>query len=213
MIYLLLRYFAMVLCKFLFRVRTSGREHIPRKGGVLLVSNHTSYLDPILLGVAYPRPLHFFARSELFENFWFGRLIRALHAFPVDTHRPLDKDAMERAIKRLKEGKAVVVYPEGTRSRDGLLHRGEAGAGFFAVKAGVPVLPVYLKGSYAAFPPGARMIRPKKISVHFGKALFFSPETHWRESASPQKGHRQRYYQKIADQMMEAIQKIKDLTD
>ena len=214
MLYQILRLFSILLCKILFRVTVKGREAIPQKGGILLVSNHASYLDPILLGVVCPRPVHFFARADLFKkNFWFGGLIRALHAFPVDIHRPLDKDAIEKAIKKLKEGEVVVVYPEGTRSRDGALHRGQAGAGFFAVKAGVPVLPVYIRGAYAAFPPGAWVIRPQKISVHFGKILFFPPPTLRPEDVSSQKGHRQRFYQKIADQMMEAIREIKDLTE
>ena len=68
MLYLILRPFAVLLCKLLFRVRVTGRENIPRDGGVLLISNHASYLDPVLLGIAFPRPLYFFARSELFQH-------------------------------------------------------------------------------------------------------------------------------------------------
>ena len=211
MLYLVLRLFAVLLCSILFRIHVTGRENIPKQKGILLISNHASYLDPVILGVASLRPLYFFARANLFQNPVFGWLIRSLHAFPVHIER-LDKDAIERAIKELTEGKVVVVFPEGTRSRGGELRAGQAGAGFLAVKAKVPVLPVYLRGVYDAFPPGAKMIRPKKISVHFGKVLFFEPPLP-EEVPLRREGRRQAYYQKIADRMMEAIQEIKDLTE
>ena len=210
MLYLILRPFTFLLCKLFFRVRVTGRENIPRHGGVLLISNHASYLDPVLLGITFPRPLYFFARSDLFQHCIFGWLIRTLHAFPVHIDK-LDKDAIEHAIKKLTRGKTVVVFPEGTRSRTGALRPGQAGAGFLAVKAKVPVLPVYLRGTYETLPPGARMIRPKKISVHFGEPLSFHPYD--QDTALTHHGRRQAYYQKIADQMMESIKKIKDLTE
>ena len=210
MLYLILRLFAVLLCKLLFRVRVTGRENIPRHGGVLLISNHASYLDPVILGVAFPRPLYFFARSDLFQHRAFGWLIRTLHAFPVHIDK-LDKDAIEHAIQELTSGKTVVVFPEGTRSRTGALRSGQAGAGFLAVKAKVPVLPVYLRGAYDAFPPGAKMIRPKKISIHFGKPLSFHSHDH--DTTLAHHGRRQAYYQNIADQMMQSIEKIKDLTE
>ena len=210
MLYSFLRQLAVFLCKIFFRIHVAGREYIPKEGGVLLVSNHVSYLDPVLLGVAFPRPLHFFARADLFDHRLFGELIRTLHAFPVHIDK-LDKDAIEHAIKELTRGKTVVVFPEGTRSRTGALRPGQAGAGFLAVKAKVPVLPVYLRGTYEALPPGAKMIRPKKISVHFGEPLSFHP--HNQDTALTHHGRRQAYYQKIADQMMESIKKIKDLTE
>lgn len=214
MFYLFLRSCSIPLLKLFFRFRVTGREAIPKKGGTLLVSNHASYLDPILLGVAVPRPLYFFAKERLFHlNPFFTWLIHSLHAFPVNPDK-LDKDALSRAIDILKKGKILVVYPEGTRSRDGKLQRGEAGAGFLAVRAGVPVIPVYLKGSYEALPPGARMIRPKSVSVHFGKALFFyPPASDEKDPHERNVGRRQIFYQAVADQMMAAIHKIKDLTE
>lgn len=211
MLYLILRLLAVLLCKLLFRVHVTGREFIPKEGGVLLVTNHASYLDPVILGVVCPRPLYFFARADLFKHRIFGWLIRSLHAFPVRLDR-LDKDAIERAIRELTEGKVVVVFPEGTRSRSGELQPGQAGVGFFAVKAKVPVIPVYLRGVYKALPPGSKMIRPKRISAHFGKSLLFEtlPSLQGQEAKA---GRRQAHYQKIADQMMEAIRQIKDLTE
>jgi 1-acyl-sn-glycerol-3-phosphate acyltransferase len=193
MLYPILRPLAVLVCKPYFRLSSTGREWIPRKGGLLLVSNHSSYLDPVVLGAACPRPLYFFARAELFRNFWFGGLIRALHAFPVDIRRALDKDAIERAVKELKEGKVVVVFPEGTRSRAGELCSGQAGAGFFAVKAQVPVIPVYIEGAHQAYPPGSKMIYPRKISVHFGKPLTFAPPSEKEKVSLAQHGHRQAY--------------------
>ena len=215
MLYLILRLLAILLSKLFFRFHVTGREFIPREGGVLIVSNHASYLDPVILGVSFPRPLYFFARADLFKNRLFGWLIRTLHAFPVHVDK-LDKDAIEHAIKELLVGKTVVVFPEGTRSRTGALRPGQAGAGFFAVKAKVPVLPVYLQGAYEALPPGTKMIRPQKISIHFGKPLFFHeppPYFQDKEGTLKKEGRRQMYYQRIADQMMAAIKEIKDLTE
>jgi len=184
MIYALLSPLGRFLSKLLFRLKATGRESIPRKGGLLIVSNHASYLDPVILDGAVGRPVYFFARSELFEIPLFGWLIRQLHAFPVHLGR-LDKDAIKRAIKELKRGRVVVVYPEGTRSRDGTLQRGQAGAGFFAVKAGVPVLPVYLRGTYEALTPGSKKVRLRKISIHFGSPLFFKPPEALSGRAAP----------------------------
>lgn len=202
--------------KLLFRIEVTGREFIPRKGGLLLVSNHASYVDPVVLGVACPRPLYFFARWGLFQNPLFGALIRALHAFPVRVGRT-DKEAILESIEKLIEGKTVVLFPEGSRSWDGSLRQGHTGAGLLAVRSRVPVLPVYIQGSHEALPRGAKMIRPKKISVHFGKPLSFhhftEPPLGKGESSDKLLKSRHDTYQKIADQLMQAIRQIKDLTE
>ena len=208
MLYFFLRLLAVLLFKTLFRIRVTGREKIP-KGGVLLVSNHTSHIDPVALGVAFPRPLYFFARWDLFSNPFFGTLIQHLHAFPVHIGGR-DKDAIQGTIQKLREGKTVVLFPEGSRSRDGSFHRGQAGAGLIASKTGVPVLPAYIRGSHKVLPRGARMIRLGEVSVHFGKPLFFSPA---RDVPGDIMKSHHAYYQKISNQLMEAIREIKDLTE
>ena len=95
-----------------FDLKVYGRHHVPAKGGVLLISNHQSYLDPVLIGVYLERPMTYMAKSELFENKHFGWLIRALNAFPIK-QRAGDVGAIKETIKRLKTGALLNVFPEG----------------------------------------------------------------------------------------------------
>ncbi len=114
-----------------FRVRVFGQLNVPRRGGVLIVSNHQSYLDPILLSLGFERPVSFMARRTLFRNRAFGRLIAAVNAFPV-TRGGVDTAAMREAVRRLQSGECLVVFPEGTRTSDGKiapLRPGNPGAG------------------------------------------------------------------------------------
>ncbi|MFH1857672.1 MAG: lysophospholipid acyltransferase family protein [Candidatus Omnitrophota bacterium] len=212
MIYYVLRFLSYIVCKLLFRVELTGREHIPKEGGLLVVCNHISYLDPVTFGGAFPRPLYFLTKSEFYRHRFFGWLLRKLHTIPIHLDR-YDKQGMQRAIEILREGKALVVYPEGARSRDGKLHPGRAGAGFLAIQAGVPVLPVYLRGTYEALPPRAHMIRLHKIFVHIGQVLDFSasaPPAASGDGPKPLHPHGQLFYQGISDRMMEAIRKISE---
>jgi len=206
MLYFFLRLLAILLFKFFFRFEVTGREYLPKKGGFLLVSNHASYLDPVALGIASSRPLYFFARWDLFKNPFFGELLRALHAFPVRIGK-MDKRAIQESLEKLKEGRILVLFPEGTRAKDGSLRDGHVGAGFLAVRSGVPVVPAYLRGTFEAFPRGAKWIRFRKIFVHFGKPITFS-------GGIPPllEGHHV-FYQKVSDTLMGAIQELRDLTE
>jgi len=117
------------------------------------------------------RPVSFFARASLFENRYFGWLIRALHAFPV-RRGEADVGAMKEAIKRLKEGYAVNVYPEGTRSEDGSLGEIKPGIALIVRRGGVPVVPVIISGAWRAWPKGHKLpvvFRP--IRVMYGEPL------------------------------------------
>jgi len=207
MLYRFLLPFGILLCKLLFRLHATGKEAFPKEGGVLLVSNHVSYLDPVVLGIAAPRPLYFFAKSTLFKNRFFAALIRSLHAFPVTLGKH-DKGAITQAIQELGAGKCVLMFPEGTRSRDGTLREGHSGAALIATRANVPILPVYVRGTREALPRGGRFIRPKKVSVHFGAPLFFKAPEILSETMS-----HQTYYKDITSKIMAAIQGIKNLTE
>lgn len=170
MLYRILRSIAILLFKVLFQIKVSGKKYIPKKGGFILASNHLSYLDPISLGVACPRRLNFMAKRELFCNSLFSRLLTAVGAFPLKRDSA-DKSALKEAIHRLKNGNALVLFPEGSRGFEDMSPEPQPGIGFLAARVDVPVIPAFIKGTDKALPKGAKFIRPKNISVYFGKQI------------------------------------------
>lgn len=154
----------------LFDLKTYGEENVPADGGVLLVANHQSYLDPVLVAVHLKRPVSFLAKSELFENPYFGWFIRMLHAFPVRQGEG-DIGAVKEMIRRLGEGYALNIYPEGTRSETGDIARLEKGVALVIRKAGVPVVPVAIDGSLAAWPKDDWLFHAHPIRVKYGKPM------------------------------------------
>ncbi|QOV88484.1 lysophospholipid acyltransferase family protein [Humisphaera borealis] len=160
----------------LFDLKVYGAETFPPSGGVLVVSNHQSHLDPVILGVAIPRSLSYFAKSELFEMHpLFTRLIESLGAFPV-RQTGSAAGAIKETIDRLQSGGALNIYPEGSRCTDGEIHPFEKGAALIIRKAKVPVVPVAIHGSFESFPPGTMLPKPHPIRVMFGP-----PMTHLHE--------------------------------
>lgn len=133
----------------LFRLKIVGRENIPADGGAIFAVNHRSYWDVIMAGLACPRQLHFMAKSELFRNKLFGRLIRQLGAFPVSRGRG-DVGAIKSAMKLLSSGEIMLMFPEGKRVRDGQewLVDAKPGLALIATTAKVPIIPVYISGKY-----------------------------------------------------------------
>ena len=170
MLYGFLRPFVILGFKILFRIGVQGRKYIPRKGGFILASNHASFLDPIILGVACPRLLNFMAKHDLFGRRFLSWLISKLGAFPV-RRNSADLSAIKEAINRLNNAGGLVLFPEGSRSADEKSQEVYPGIAFLALKAGVPVVPAFIKGSSCALPKGSRFIRPKKISVFFGEQI------------------------------------------
>ncbi|MBL4889568.1 MAG: 1-acyl-sn-glycerol-3-phosphate acyltransferase [Candidatus Lindowbacteria bacterium] len=146
-----------------------GRENIPSTGGFLFASNHASYLDPPLLAVASPRQIGFVAKIELFSNPLFGWCIRNLGAHPINRDTGA-RGAMKTAVELLGKDWALVIFPEGTRSLDGNMATLKMGTAMVAMKARVPIIPVYIKGSYAAWPKGGKP-RPEKISIRIGEPI------------------------------------------
>jgi 1-acyl-sn-glycerol-3-phosphate acyltransferase len=144
------------------------------QGPLLIVSNHIGAVDPPLLGAWTPRPVWFMAKAELFKNWFMGPLARAYHAFPVVRHSP-DRRAIRRAFDLLKGGQAVVLFPEGTRSKDARLHRAEPGAGFVARRSGAPIVPVAFTGTHLVL--GRTQVIPRRapVEMSFGRP-FLLPE-------------------------------------
>jgi 1-acyl-sn-glycerol-3-phosphate acyltransferase len=173
MFYSACRVFCRVYTTVNHDLKVYGVHHVPQRGGVIIASTHQSNLDPVLIGVRLRRALSFLAKSELFENPSFGWLIRNLNAFPVRQGEG-DIGAVKQTIRRLQEGHALNIYPEGTRSRDGEMQPLEPGIGLIVRRAGVPVVPAVVDGSFDAMPPGSWKIRPAPVRVMFGPAMNLS---------------------------------------
>lgn len=170
MLYAILKPAAVLVSKLLFRLQRRGTEHVPATGPVLFVANHASLLDPPLIGAASPRRLTFLAKAELFRVPLFGGLIRRLGAHPLRREGG-DAGALRIALRVLKDGGALLVFPEGTRGEEGRLGPAKPGAGMLAVVGGAPVIPVYVSGSGRAWPRGRRFPRMTDVTVTFGPPL------------------------------------------
>lgn len=152
----------------LYRIEVSGIEHIPKEGAVIICANHISNLDPPVVGITCPRPVHFMAKEELFRTPVVKQLVSRLHAFPVRRGMG-DREALRTGLALLKEGKVLGLFPEGTRSKDGKLKKGLAGAGFFALRSEAVVVPCAIVGPYRI---------GKRLKVVYGAPIDFTP---WRE--------------------------------
>jgi len=167
----LIRSLVFLVLKAFFRFQIKGAEYIPKKGGFILASNHVSYLDPPVVAAGCPRRLSFMARHDLFFNRFFSWLISSAGAFAVKRNSA-DLSAMKEGIRRLKKGEALLLFPEGSRQEKNIpAVEPQAGIGFLVQKAGVPVIPVFVKGTEEALPKGAKFIKPAQVSVCFGRQI------------------------------------------
>jgi len=185
MLYSIVRILLVVpLFKLFFRMKVRGAENIPKRGGFILASNHVSFLDPLALGAASGRNLDFMARESLFKIPVFGSLIKAVDAFPVKRDSA-DKRALKEAMRRVKAGRALTLFPEGTRQdTDGAFAEPAAGIGFLAARLAVPVIPTFISGTEKALPRHAKFIRRARVSVSFGKQISMEGSLQYQDIAS-----------------------------
>lgn len=153
-------------CRVYFGLELRGVEHIPAHGPVLIVPNHQTFADPPLVTIPVRRPVHYMAWDRLFRIPVFGCVIRLLRAFPVDIEAP-DRRAVRTAVRLLRAGEAVMIFPEGARSPDGDVGAFKTGAFRLAVQAAAPVLPVSIVGGHACWPPGRAWPRPGRITITY----------------------------------------------
>lgn len=170
MIYYISRTILWLFIKIFFRYSAKGTENAPRRGGFIIASNHASFLDPAAAGMITMRKVHFLARETLFNNPLFNWWGTSVGAIPVKRGR-FDLSAMRACLRRLKKGEIISLFPEGTRSKDGVIQDPKAGVGYLAATAGVPIVPVLIKGSDKALPRHAVMVRLKPIKAIVAKPV------------------------------------------
>jgi 1-acyl-sn-glycerol-3-phosphate acyltransferase len=179
----------------LFRYKAVFPPGFDASRGYLVACNHESYIDPPMVGIAFNEVVHMLARKSLFQKWPVGPVLRSWLAIPVDQERP-DVASLKAIIRLLKEGKKVLIFPEGTRSEDGNLGPGQPGVGLVIAKTGAPVLPARIFGARKALPRGAKFVK-----VVFGEPIEFG-------TAAKGTRIRKEDYQAISDEVMAAIAKL-----
>jgi len=193
-----------------FRWRVFNRERVPLTGRVILASNHASFLDPPLVGSPINRQCSFLARDTLFNNPIARWVLHRWQAIPVDRDGS-SAAGLKRILEALKADRAVVLFPEGTRTRDGELQRARSGVGLIVVKSGAPVVPVRIWGSYEAFGRHVKFPKPKQITVKYGQPLDFSALIAEAKTASKERS--KEIYEQISNEIMAAITKLEPKAD
>jgi len=181
----------------LSRWEVKGREKIPPAGGLIVASNHISFWDPPMVGAAVPREVHYLAKEELFHTPVLGPLIRSLNAIPI-RRGMADLSGMARAMGVLEGGGALLMFPEGSRMRDGELHPARPGVGMMAVHAGVPIVPCCVNGSD----------RPRHWLLHRGRVrIWFGTPYSWQDLVGPEDDRTpgRALYQRVGDAVMREI--------
>jgi len=194
--------FTRVIGRIWFRYRVQGA--VPDTGGVLVAANHASYLDIPLLGCGMKRRAWYLGRSDLFPVPGLNSILRALGWIPVRMGR-LDREAFGKAISLIRAGEVVVIFPEGGRSRDGILRPPKAGIGVIVSQTGCPVVPAYLKGTFDVLPTGARWPRRRQVTVRFGEPIWFDP------GERKEKAETKRFYEQVSHTVIEHIAALGDV--
>ena len=164
-----------LISKILFPIRVYGRENLPQQNGFIIATNHLSNLDPMIVGLASGRRLGYVAKESLFKNKFFSFILYQVGAFPIKRDSA-DIGAIKEAIRRLKAGENIVIFPEGTRKTKDGEKKVQAGVGLLAAKSGSMIIPAFIKDSDKVLAAGARFIKPGRISVVFGKPSAFASQ-------------------------------------
>ncbi len=193
-----------------FRWRVFNAERVPTNGAVILASNHASFLDPPLVGSPLKRACSFLARDTLFRFAPARWLLTKWQAIPVD-RTGSSPSGLRNILGALQQGRAVVLFPEGTRTRDGQLQPARSGIALLVVKSGAPVVPVRVWGSFEAYGRDVKFPKPKRITLKYGQPMRFDALI--AETKTAPKERVKQIYQQIADEIMREIAKLEPKAD
>ena len=193
-----------------FRWRAFGAENVPLQGGVILASNHASFLDPPLVGAGLKRGINFLARESLFRFPIMGAVLRSWNVVPVDREGGGAK-GLKNILGRLLNGSGIILFPEGTRTKDGQLQPARSGIGLTVIKSTAPVVPVRVFGTFEAYGRKHKFPRPHRLAVKYGRPMNF--EILRVEAKTCDKVRLKEIYQQVADEIMAAIAKQEPKAD
>ncbi|OHE72884.1 MAG: hypothetical protein A2Y14_04425 [Verrucomicrobia bacterium GWF2_51_19] len=190
-------------CRYVFGTiydcEVIGELNIPKDGACLVASNHVSFFDPPLAGIWIQRPIHFFARKTLFYNNK-GHILEGLNTIPVDRDGDSDVGAFRKVLALLKAGEVVGIFPEGTRSTNGVIQSAKRGVGMMACRAAVPVVPARVFGTFEAWGKGKPLRFDVPLRVIYDRPIY--PQDFDPGENDPNR------YQVAADRILQAIAKI-----
>lgn len=187
------------IMKIFFGMKVTGEANVPRDGRIIIASNHISGFDPPAVGVATDRELHFLAKKELFAIPLLGAVIRRLNAYPVDRGAG-DIKALKTFISLLNQNNAIILFPEGTRSRDGELGKAKEGVGMLAMRTKSDIIPVYISGTRKI---RRAILRKPRVQIKFGHRIYL-------EKYSQLKIDDRARYQQISNDTLEEIRRLRD---
>lgn len=191
--------------------RVYNPERVPLDGPVILASNHASFLDPPLVGAGIRRGINYLARESLFRFPLLGWILRQWQVVPVDREGGGAK-GLKAILDRLLAGGAIILFPEGTRSRDGQLQPARSGIGLTVIKSDAPVVPVRVFGTFEAYHRHMRFPRPgRKVIVKYGRPMTFARLR--AEARNCSKPRLKEIYQQVADEIMAAIAALQPCQD
>ena len=194
----LARPFLTVVAYLVFRLKVTNRKIIPKTGGIIIAGNHISDWDPPFVGVSVPRGVHFMAKSELFKNPIIGSFLGGLGAFPVYRKSAVNRDALNTAADIVNRGNALIIFPEGTRSKTVKMLPPKPGVGYVAHSTGAPVYPFYVSGTES---PAAAAFFRTRFRVRFGEPIAADTLEGIHASGGPAA---------VATHIMEQVKRIKE---
>jgi 1-acyl-sn-glycerol-3-phosphate acyltransferase len=195
-LYWFFRHTFFVFFKVFNRFRVTGHENVPGTGGVIVAANHASYLDPLVVGAALKRRATYMAKEGLFRIPLIGEFVRSF-SFPVRRDRP-QPSTIKEAVRRLKKGELIVMFPEGGRSIGGSMLDAKRGVAVIAALSRAPIVPALVSGTDLSLPVGGKLLRPAKITVTFGKPLQVGSGETDKE-----------YQERISRDIMDTVKKLK----
>jgi 1-acyl-sn-glycerol-3-phosphate acyltransferase len=195
-LYWFFRHTFFIFFKVFNRLRVTGYENVPGTGGVIVAANHASYLDPLVVGAALKRRATYMAKERLFRIPALGEFVRSF-SFPVRRDRP-QPSTIKEAVRRLKNGELIVMFPEGGRNVGGSTLDAKRGVAVIAALSRAPIVPALVSGTDASLPVGGKLLRPARVTVTFGKPLQVG-------SGETDKA----YQERIARDIMDTIRKLK----
>ena len=194
--YFFMRGFIRIINRLYFRMESYGAENLPATGGVLVVANHASHLDPTSIAANLKREVHFLAKEELFVG-WFGKFLRAVNSHPL-RRSGIDRYALRLCGSILRQGHVLMVFPEGERTKTGELLEAKPGAALIADHAEAMLLPAYIWGSFEAMPVGSSFAKPHKLRLFYGKPFRL-------DEVKVASQHKKEFYEKAGELIMERI--------